>query len=56
MAENTKSHDIRRLEESLKESWKESLKDIMARMQMQDDNISSLNLQHTHLMTQLQRD
>ena len=56
MADNTRSHDLRRLEESLKESWKESLKEIMTKMQSQDESISALNLQQNHLMARFQQE
>ena len=49
MADNTRSQDYRRLEEFVKET----LKELTSRLQVQDDNISALNLQNGQIMAQL---
>ena len=52
MVENTRSHDQQRLEEFVKES----LKEITSRLQIQEDNISTLNYQNDQIMTQFKGD
>ena len=52
MADNTRSQDYRRLEDFVKES----LKELTAKLQVQDDNISALNLQNGQIMAQFRGD
>ena len=52
MAENTRSHDQRRFEDFVRDSFKE----LSSRLQVQEDNISALNLQNGQIMAQLKTD
>ena len=46
MADSTRSQDFRRLEESVKES----LREILAKIQVQDSSISALNMKQNQIM------
>ena len=52
MADSTRSKEFRRLEESVKES----LREILAKIQVQDSSISALNMKQNQIMAQLQTD
>ena len=55
MAENTRSQDFRRLEDTLKESLKD-IKEILAKIHVQNSSILALTLQQNQIMSQLQHD